>query len=106
MRMFLMRLFGDSKQTRKEEKRFKENLRQIEEREKELDQLGEQLERVQKAAKTKQSTLNDTCIDFTEALSRRMTSSDMAIVTSEEVSVEDVEEGRTSSDPVPSGAVG
>lgn len=102
MRLFLMRLFGSPKHAGgAEEERFKKNLKKLDKRGEELDKLGDQLEDIQESSRKNQTTLNNTCTEFT-ALSKSV----IPLPRSEEESSEDVEKERISGDPVPSEAPG
>ncbi len=105
MKAFLMRLFGTAEQKKSdEEERFKENLKKLEDREKELDALGDQIEDMEKSSKKKSTTLTTTCIDFTTTINKNITPPDMPAAKAEET--DDQGDERHSGEIVPSGAHG
>ena len=105
MKAFLMRLFGATEQkSSEEEERFKENLKKLEDRERELDALGDQIEDMEKSSKKKSTTLTTTCIDFTTTISKGTTPPDMSAVKVEET--DDQDDERHSGEFAPSGAHG
>lgn len=101
MKAFLMRLFGATEQKRsEEEERFKENLKRLEDREKELDALGDQIEDMEKSSKKKSTTLTTSCIDFTTTINKNITPSDLPAAKVEEA--DDQEDERHSGEFAPS----
>ena len=85
MRAFLLRMFGSDEGLKKDEdKRFRENLRKLEEAEKQLDDLDQQLSGVQVAAKTKQTTLCTSTIALSQTINRSLTPPTMKAAKSKE----------------------
>ena len=102
---FLKRLFGeDPKLKKEEEKRFRANLKKLEEQEKKLDELDAQLSGVEVAAKKKQDTLSTSTVDLTSTVSRSLTPpKDRPAIKLEE---NNEQEERLSGELTPSGAHG
>jgi len=69
----LRRLLGRNSPQDGDQERFSDNLKRLEESEKELDKLGYQLEEVERNAKSKQVRLVDDTQSFTRAVGRSMT---------------------------------
>jgi DNA repair ATPase RecN len=94
---FLRRLAGTSEEYKAAEERYKKQLEELAEREKELEALGEQLHEVSELQKEKCESLSKTSTDLTATLSRSITPPDMKAVKEDEQDEED----RHSGDAVP-----
>ncbi|MCH7621356.1 MAG: hypothetical protein IH870_05605 [Chloroflexi bacterium] len=68
--LFLKRLLGTTEQAQEENDRFKRNLRKLEDREKELEALSQQLDEVSAQSEKKQECLSTTHLDLAETMSK------------------------------------
>jgi len=100
---FLARLLGAPQFIHVEEKRFRANLKKLEEREKELDRLSEQIDDVEEAARSKQDKLTVSAISLNTALARSLTPPSMQAVKKDP---DEQDDERVSGELTPAGAHG
>ena len=109
MKAFLMRLWGSPPVKGAEQERFEENLKKLEDSEKDLERLEQALDNVDMVVKSKTKTLSTSTIDFSQTLGRSLTPPQMeAIDEAKERDKQDNEHKteRPSGELTPSGATG